>query len=375
MVLTTACNIDYHFDRVWYHWRQLTTQWANADIRIWRKEGSLSSRTVASSETDIFGRRDSFGRKFYFNCGPKISHSPGYYPLGLQRGYSCGKEEGEFNSCFFWAFLRGEWVGGREIGKLSLPSVFPASPIRYSILGCSSLIIIRLFQGFSIKLTLNGGVFSGKMTGSFSSFGTIYVYVHHVSHVIRLGLGTILLEKWSWIISLGRFWIPEFLGFKPLSHHKRGKRCIVISKLVPLRFVAMSRSQSSPDIYKVSVTRANAKSVDEELLELCNLSGVTLDRDVFKILLDLIKLNVPPTSLVSVLKQIAATKGYRGEGHSALTGKLSGGSITGSSYDTSSLTTGTGSSLTSSQSTRSERSERIPISSRLREMRAHAMQQ
>lgn len=149
----------------------------------------------------------------------------------------------------------------------------------------------------------------------------------------------------------------------------------MISKLVPLRFVAMSRSQSSPDIYKVSVTRANAKSVDEELLELCNLSGVTLDRDVFMILLDLIKLNVPPTSLVSVLKQIAATKGYRGEGHSALTGKLSGGSITGSSYDTSSLTTGTGSSLTSSQSTRSERSERIPISSRLREMRAHAMQQ
>lgn len=165
--------------------------------------------TVASSETDIFGRRDSFGRKFYFNCGPKISHSPDYYPLGLQRGYSCGKEGGEFNSCFFWAFLRGEWVGGREIGKLSLPSVFPSSSISYSILGCSSLIIIRLFKGFSIKLTLNGGVFSGKMTGSFSSFGTIYVYVHHVSHVIRLGLGTILLEKWFWIILWADF---EFLS-------------------------------------------------------------------------------------------------------------------------------------------------------------------
>ena len=156
---------------------------------------------------------------------------------------------------------------------------------------------------------------------------------------------------------------------------KRDKvHCDIIP--VHLRFVTMSRSQSSPDInYKVSVTRVNAKSVDEELLELCNLSGVTLDRDVFKILLDLIKLNVPPTSLVSVLKQIAATKGYRGEAHSALTGKLSSGSITGSSYDMSSLTTGTGSSLTTSQITRSERSERIPISSRLREMRAHAMQQ
>lgn len=149
----------------------------------------------------------------------------------------------------------------------------------------------------------------------------------------------------------------------------------MICKSVHLRLLAMSRSQSSPDIYKVSVTRLNAKSLDEELLELCNLSGVTLDRDVFKILLDLIKLNVPPTSLVSVLKQIAATKGYRSESHAALTGKLSGGSITGSSYDTTSFSTGTGCSLTTSQSTRSERSERIPISSRLREMRAQAMQQ
>lgn len=163
--------------------------------------------------------------------------------------------------------------------------------------------------------------------------------------------------------------------FKPRLHQKIGQRNIVICKLVHLWFLAMSRSQSTPDIYKVTVTRANPKSVDEELLELCNLSGVTLDPDVFKILLDLIKLNVPPTSLVSVLKQIAATKGYRSEGHSVLTGKLSGGSMTASSYDTSSLSTGTGSSLTTSQSTRSERSERIPISSRLREMRAHAMQQ
>lgn len=140
----------------------------------------------------------------------------------------------------------------------------------------------------------------------------------------------------------------------------------------------MSRSQSTPDIYKVTVTRANAKSLDEELLDLCNLSGVTLDPDVFKILLDLIKLNVPPTSLVSVLKQIAATKGYRSEGHSVLSAKLSGGSMTttGSSYDTlqSSLGTGASSTLTTSQSTRSDR-ERIPISSRLREMRAQAAMQ
>ena len=139
----------------------------------------------------------------------------------------------------------------------------------------------------------------------------------------------------------------------------------------------MSRSQSTPDIYKVTVTRANAKSLDEELLDLCNLSGVTLDPDVFKILLDLIKLNVPPTSLVHVLKQIAATKGYRSENHPALTAKLSGGSITTatSSIDTLQSSLGIGASGSTLGVSQSLRNERIPISSRLKEMRAHAAMQ
>lgn len=138
----------------------------------------------------------------------------------------------------------------------------------------------------------------------------------------------------------------------------------------------MSRSQSTPDIYKVTVTRMNPKSLDEELLELCNLSGVTLDADVFKILLDLIKLNVPPTSLVTVLKQIASTKGYRSEGHSVLSAKSSTGSTgSSSSYETSQSSQSTSGAGSSSGSTQSARSERIPISSRLREMRAQAMQQ
>lgn len=141
----------------------------------------------------------------------------------------------------------------------------------------------------------------------------------------------------------------------------------------------MSRSQSSPDIYKVSVTRTSSKSLDEELLELCNLSGVTLDPDVFKILLDLIKLNVPPPSLVTVLKQVASTKGYRSEGHPTLSAKSSTGS-TGSagsatgyeSLQSSQSTIASGSSLGSTQS---PRLERIPISSRLREMKANAIPQ
>ena len=119
--------------------------------------------------------------------------------------------------------------------------------------------------------------------------------------------------------------------------------------------------------------------MDEELLELCNLSGVTLDPDVFKILLDLIKLNVPPPSLVTVLKQVASTKGYRNEGHPALSAKSSTGSTSSagsaSSYESLQSSQSTIASGSSLGSTQSPRLERIPISSRLREMKANAMPQ
>lgn len=139
----------------------------------------------------------------------------------------------------------------------------------------------------------------------------------------------------------------------------------------------MSRSKSTPDIYKVTVTRTSSKSLDEELLELCNLSGVTLDADVFKILLDLIKLNVSPTSLVNILKKIAATKGYQSEMPSQSTTKLTSSSSS-SSLGTSSFDPTPSSSATTSSSFGSGQSsnrERIPISSRLKEMRAHAAMQ
>lgn len=141
--------------------------------------------------------------------------------------------------------------------------------------------------------------------------------------------------------------------------------------------LAMSRSKSTPDIYKVTVTRTSSKSLDEELLELCNLSGVTLDADVFKILLDLIKLNVSPTSLVNILKKIAATKGYQSETPSQSTTKLTSSSSS-SSLGTSSFDPTPSSSATTSSSFGSGQSsnrERIPISSRLKEMRAHAAMQ
>lgn len=142
--------------------------------------------------------------------------------------------------------------------------------------------------------------------------------------------------------------------------------------------LAMSRSKSTPDIYKVTVTRTSSKSLDEELLELCNLSGVTLDADVFKILLDLIKLNVSPTSLVNILKKIAATKGYQSETPSQSTTKLTSSSSSSSLLATNSFDPTPSSSATTSSSFGSGQSsnrERIPISSRLKEMRAHAAMQ
>lgn len=106
-------------------------------------------------------------------------------------------------------------------------------------------------------------------------------------------------------------------------------------------------------------------------MELCNLSGVILDPDVFKILLDLIKLNVSPTSLVSVLKKIAATKGYQSEAPSTtkLTSSSSSTSLGTSSIDSTPSLLTSGSGLGSTQNSSRER---IPISSRLKEMRAHA---
>lgn len=83
----------------------------------------------------------------------------------------------------------------------------------------------------------------------------------------------------------------------------------------------MSRSNSNAEHYKVTLTRLSSKSQEEELMDLCNLSGVSLDPDVFKIVMDLIKMNVQPTALVQVLKKITtASKSYRNESSRSSTG-------------------------------------------------------
>lgn len=73
----------------------------------------------------------------------------------------------------------------------------------------------------------------------------------------------------------------------------------------------MSTSQSISDNYRVNGSRSAERlkpkanfHVEQELFELCNLSGVTLDPDVFQIILDLIQINVSPNALVQVLKKM-----------------------------------------------------------------------
>ena len=80
----------------------------------------------------------------------------------------------------------------------------------------------------------------------------------------------------------------------------------------------MSQSQSTQDMYRVNVSRGAERGktkgnfqAEQELYELCNLSGVTLDPEVFQILLDLIQINVSPNALVQVLKKMTKQASQR----------------------------------------------------------------
>lgn len=74
----------------------------------------------------------------------------------------------------------------------------------------------------------------------------------------------------------------------------------------------MSQTSSTSDIYRGNISRGADRpkargnfNVEQELYDLCNLSGVTLDPDVFQIILDLIQVNVSPNALVQVLKKMS----------------------------------------------------------------------
>ena len=78
-----------------------------------------------------------------------------------------------------------------------------------------------------------------------------------------------------------------------------------------LNAIHKSKSRSQPDLYKVGVdgkvihTGLRNKSIDDELFEMCALSGVRMDNDIFKIIIDLLRLNVNPNTLLEVLRKIS----------------------------------------------------------------------
>ncbi|XP_035690886.1 mitotic-spindle organizing protein 2B-like [Branchiostoma floridae] len=64
----------------------------------------------------------------------------------------------------------------------------------------------------------------------------------------------------------------------------------------------MAKSQT----YNFMVLSKNVLSGEEaDLYELCNLAGITMDPHVFKIVLDLLRLNVAPMTILQVLKSMA----------------------------------------------------------------------
>jgi hypothetical protein len=145
----------------------------------------------------------------------------------------------------------------------------------------------------------------------------------------------------------------------------------------------MSQTPSTSDLYRVNVSR-NAErlkprgnfQVEQELYELCNLSGVTFDPDVFQILLDLIQLNVSPNALVQVLKKMTKQASQRGslENVTPSTGYVqseSGRSLGGSSVSSdSAFETTRGSAFKDESAAESEKSSTERLANRLRALKA-----
>lgn len=65
------------------------------------------------------------------------------------------------------------------------------------------------------------------------------------------------------------------------------------------------KSKSQQDLFK------GDKNIDDHLHELATLSGVNFDKEVFNIVIDLLKLNVNPNTILDILKKMAQQKGMR----------------------------------------------------------------
>jgi len=80
-----------------------------------------------------------------------------------------------------------------------------------------------------------------------------------------------------------------------------------------LNAIHKTKSRSQPDLYKVGVDGKVIKNrtPDDDLYELCALSGVTMDKEVFKLVIDLLRLNVNPNTMIEVLRKISNQVGMK----------------------------------------------------------------
>jgi len=73
-----------------------------------------------------------------------------------------------------------------------------------------------------------------------------------------------------------------------------------------LNAIHKNKSKSQPDLFK-----GGAKSTEDLLYELAALSGVNMDKDVFDIVIDLLRLNVNPNTILDILRKMAQQKGVK----------------------------------------------------------------
>lgn len=97
--------------------------------------------------------------------------------------------------------------------------------------------------------------------------------------------------------------------------------------------------RSQPDL-----VHGGAADIDMELHKLCLLSGVRFNMDVFRIIVDLLRLNVNPNTLLDVLRKIATQSSMQNKDSSISSieskskNRLSAGAETTSQFSSTPLT-------------------------------------
>lgn len=71
------------------------------------------------------------------------------------------------------------------------------------------------------------------------------------------------------------------------------------------------KGQAGAKITLTKRTRLVLTAEEAELYELCSLAGVTIDPDVFKSLVDLLRMNVAPSAVAQMVHSMAAVNAAR----------------------------------------------------------------